>query len=214
MFLLTKSINVELSDTYRNQMVMIEASRTCRWYMWYILSKYTQKSSSPRKKSWSRYLSPNIFPSSFDIRRYHLCKLNICVPRLFSSSSVTNGFPCWNGVIVRATGIFASTCPVASSSVNPVSERNIAACRSAWSCTSVGCRSGNPGTRRGSSSFCCVPSWGMVLPLFSSDFSPCEPLSEYDHSPRVSFSILVGCLGLREAFSLVLEVPFPSTGGL
>ena len=47
---------------------------------------------------------------------------------------------------------------------------------------------------------------------FSSDFSPCGPLSEFDHSPRVSFSVLVGCLGLREAFSLVLEVPFPSAG--
>ena len=72
---------------------MIEASRACRWYMWYILSKYTQKSSSPRKKSWSWYLTPNIFISSFDIRRYHLCKLNICVPRLISCSLVTKGFP-------------------------------------------------------------------------------------------------------------------------
>ena len=120
----------------------------------------------PRKKSWSRYLTPNIFPSSFDIRRYYLCKLNICVPRLFSSSSVTKGFPCWNGVRMGATGISASTCSVASSSVNTVLERNIAACRSAWSCTSVGCRSGNPGTLRGSSPFCCVPNWGMVLPHF------------------------------------------------
>ena len=33
-------------------------------------------------------------------------------------------------------------------------------------------------------------------------------LSEYDHSPRVSFSVLVGCLGSQEAFSLILEVPY------
>ena len=160
MFLLTKSINVEVSDTYKTQMVMIEASRACRWYMWYILSKYTQKSSSPRKKSWSRYLTPNIFNSSFDIRRYHLCKLYICVPRLISCSSVTKGFPCSNGVTTGATGIFASTCPVACSSVNLVSDRNSTACRSA------SCRTGNLGTWRGSSSFCCVPSRGMVLPHF------------------------------------------------
>ena len=36
---------------------------------------------------------------------------------------------------------------------------------------------------------------------FSSDFSPCGPLSEFDHSPRVSFSVLVGCLGLQKLFS-------------
>jgi len=29
----------------------------------------------------------------FNLHRWYLCKLNICVPRLFSSSSVTKGFP-------------------------------------------------------------------------------------------------------------------------
>ena len=50
--------------------------------------------------------------------------------------------------------------------------------------------------------------------IFSSDFSHCGSLSEYDHSLRVCFSVLVGCLGLREAFSLSLEVPFSSARGL
>ena len=113
----------------------------------------------PAEEIMVTILDKNILPSSFDIRRYHLCKLNICVPRHFSSSSVTKGFPCSNGVRMGATGVSAtSSFPVACSSVTPVSERNIAVCRSAWSCTSVGCRTGNLGTRRGSSSFCCVPS--------------------------------------------------------
>ena len=59
---------------------------------------------------------------------------------------------------------------------------------------------------------CQAKEWSCHI--FSSDFLPCVPLSEYDHSLRVSFSVLVGCLGLQEAFSLVLEVPFPSAGGL
>ena len=59
---------------------------------------------------------------------------------------------------------------------------------------------------------CQAEEWSCHI--FSSDFSPCVPLSEYDHSPRVSFLVLVGCIGLREVFSLVLEVPFPSAGGL
>ena len=46
------------------------------------------------------------------------------------------------------------------------------------------------------------------------DFSPCVPLSEYVHSPRVNFSVVVGSLGSREAFSLILEVHFPSAGEL
>ena len=117
-----------------------------------------------RKKSWSWYLTPNIFPSSFDIRRYHLCKLNICVSRLFFSSSVTKGFPCSNGVRTGATRISAaSSCPVAFSSVNPVSQRNIATCRSAWSCTSVGCRTGNPGGARVLFVVCQAEEWSCHI---------------------------------------------------
>ena len=206
MFLLTKSINVEVSDTYRTQMVIIEASMACRWYMWYRLSKYTQKSSCPWKKSWSRYLTPNIFISSFNIRRYRLCKLNICVHRLISCSSVTKGFPCSYGATTGATGISFSS-PLACSSVNPVLARNCASCRSA------SCRSGNLGTRRARVLFvvCLAEEWSCHI---SSDFSACGPLLESDHSPNVSFSVLVGCLGLREAFFLPLEVPFLSSGGL
>ena len=59
---------------------------------------------------------------------------------------------------------------------------------------------------------CQAEEWSCHI--FSSHFSPCVPLSEYDHSPRVSFPILVSCLGSREAFFLILEVPFPSAGGL
>ena len=184
---------------------MIEASRACRWYMWYILSKYTQKSSSPRKKSWSWYLTPNIFISSFDIRMYHLCKLNICVPRLISCSIVTKGFPCSNGATTGATGISSSS-PLACSSVNLVSARNCTSCRSA------SCRSGNLGTRRGLSSFFCVPSWGMVLPHFW--FLCLWALSESDHSLRVNFLVLVGSLDFREPFLLHLDVLVPSSGEL
>ena len=60
----------------------------------------------------------------------------------------------------------------------------------------------------------CAKLRNGLATFFSSDFSSCVLLSEYDHSPRVSFSVLVGCLDLREAFSLILEVPFPSAGGL
>ena len=56
---------------------------------------------------------------------------------------------------------------------------------------------------------CQAEEWSCHI---SSDFSACEPLLESDHSPNVSFSVLVGCLGLREAFSLILEVHFPSAG--
>ena len=56
---------------------------------------------------------------------------------------------------------------------------------------------------------CQAEEWSCHI---SSDFSPCMPLSEY-HSSRVSFSVLVGCLGSREAFSLILEVPFSLGGG-
>ena len=56
---------------------------------------------------------------------------------------------------------------------------------------------------------CQAEEWSCHI---SSDFSACGPLLESDHSPNVSFSVLVGYLGLREAFSLVLEVPIPSEG--
>ena len=129
-------------------------SRACRRYMWCRSSKSTQKSSSPRKKSWSRYLTPNIFVSSLDMRMYHLCKLNTCVPRLISSSSVTKGFPSLNGTTTTlAIGI--SAVPAACSSVNPVSWRNYASC-------SFGCLR----TTSGSSSFCTEPSRGIVFPHF------------------------------------------------
>ena len=74
----------------------------------------------------------------------------------------------------------------------------------------VGVATHAPGGARVLFVVCQAEEWSCHI--FSSDFSPCVLLSEYDHSPRVSFSVLVGCLGLREAFSLVLEVPFPSAG--
>ena len=54
--------NIDIIDTYRTQMVMIETSRACRWYMWCRSSKSTQKSSSPRKKLWSPYLTQTLSP--------------------------------------------------------------------------------------------------------------------------------------------------------
>ena len=109
-----------------------------------------------------------------------------------------------------ATGIFASTCPVGSSSVNLVSERNIAAVGPPGVVrpSGVGVATLALGGARVLFVVCQVEEWSCHI--FSSDFSPCVPLSKYNHSPRVSFSVLVGCL----AFSLVLEVPFPSAGGL
>ena len=59
---------------------------------------------------------------------------------------------------------------------------------------------------------CQAEEWSCHI--FSSHFSSRVPLSEYVHSPRVSFSVVVGCLGSQEAVSLILEVPFPSVGGL
>ena len=138
----------------------------------------------------------------FVIRHSHVpsIKLNICVPRLFSSSSVTKGFPCSNGVRTGATGISSSSCPVACSSINLV----------LWDPPRVGLATLASGGARVLFVVSQAEEWSCHI---SSDFSPCGPLSESDHSPRVSFSVLVGCLGLREAFFLILEVPFPSAGG-
>ena len=179
---------------------MIEASRACRWYMWYRLSKYTQKSSSPWKKSCSRYLTPNIFISSFNIRRYRLCKLNICVCRLISCSSVTKGFLCSYGATTGVTGISSST-PLPTVALI-MFQQEITLC--------VGLASLVPGGARVLFVVCQAKEWSCHI----SDFSACGPLSESDHSPRVNFLVLVGCLGLRESFLLHLEVLVPSLRGL
>ena len=136
-------------------MVMIETSRVCRRYIWCRSSKSTQKSSSPRKKLWSRYLTPNIFVSSLDMRMYHLCKLYICVPRFIASSSVTKGCPSLYGTTTTLVIGRSSVLPYACSSVNPVSRRN-----------STSCWSGSLVTTRGSNSFCTIPRCGTVFPHF------------------------------------------------
>ena len=135
-------------------MVRIEMSRASRRNTAWTISKSTQKSSSPRKKSCSQYLTPNIIIFSFNFHKYHLEKLNIYMPRVISSSSVTKDFRCFYGrPITLATG--TSVSPTAYSRVNLVSWINSTTC---WSSALS--------TRRGSSSLCCVPSWGTVFPHF------------------------------------------------
>ncbi|KAG2632980.1 hypothetical protein PVAP13_2NG292003 [Panicum virgatum] len=95
--------------------------RASRRYIACISSMFTQKSSSPRKKSWSRYLTTNILISFFDFCRYHLWKLYIYVLRSICSSSVIKGFPCSYGTpTTLGTGI-SSILPSACSHVNPIS---------------------------------------------------------------------------------------------
>ena len=57
---------------------------------------------------------------------------------------------------------------------------------------------------------CQAEEWSCHI---SSDFSACGPLSESDHGPRVSFSVLVDHLGLREAFFLNSRGTFSFGGG-
>ena len=118
---------------------------------------------------------------------------------------MTKGFPCSNGVITGATGISSSSCPIACSSLIQ-SQKEIAP---PVGSSRVGLATLAPGGARVLFVLCQAEEWFCHN---SSDFSPCGPLSKSDHSPRISFSVLVGCLGLREAFSLVLEVPFPLAG--
>ena len=128
------------------------------------------------------------------MRMYHLCKLNICVPSLISSSSVTRGFPSLNGW-ATTSAIEISAVPAAWSSVNPVSWRNLAY-------ASFGCLP----TTRGSSWFCTEPSWGTVFPHFL--FFLCYvPLSACDQSPRVVMP--VGCSRMSRPWLLFVDLPVP-----
>ena len=64
--------------------------------------------------------------------------------------------------------------------------------------SSVGLATLVPGGARVLFVVCQAEKW--YCHIFSSHLSPCVPLSEYVHSPRVSFSVVVGCLDSREAF--------------
>jgi len=75
----------------------------------------------------------------------------------------------------------------------------------------VGVATVAPGGARVLFVVCQAEEWSCHI--FSSHFSPCVPLSEYIHSPRVSFSVVVGCLGSREASTVLLYIeqcPLPT----
>ena len=58
---------------------------------------------------------------------------------------------------------------------------------------------------------CQAEEWSCHI--FSSDFSPCVPLSEYDHSPRVSFSGFGGLSRFARSFFSSSRGTFSLGGG-
>ena len=118
------------------------------------------RSRSPHGRNPGRDTN-SILASTF-LARYHWWNLNIYVPRPISSFSVTKGFLCTYGKATTWVIGISSVSLAACSRVNPVSCMN-----------SISCWSSSLGTRRGSSSFCCVPSLLTFLIFFGGPLSAC-----------------------------------------